>query len=94
MVKYAAILVALIPTFIQECVSATVSPDTTPTAKKKADLTECRRCVGPTLSTCWQQTQMSVIWGHQKSNHVPYYLFIMIIHLGNMYYGVTDMFLT
>ncbi len=31
---------------------------------------------------------------HQKSNHVPYYLFIMIIHLGNMYYGVTDTFLT
>ena len=31
---------------------------------------------------------------HQKSNHVPYYLFIMIIHLGNMYYGVADTFLT
>ena len=31
---------------------------------------------------------------HQNSNHVPYYLFIMIIHLGNMYYGVTDTFLT
>ena len=31
---------------------------------------------------------------HQKSNHVPYYLFIVIIHLGNMYYGVTDTFLT
>ena len=31
---------------------------------------------------------------HQKSNHVPYYLFIMIVHLDNMYYGVTDTFLT
>ncbi len=31
---------------------------------------------------------------HQKSNHVPYYLFIMIIHLGNMYYGAADTFLT
>ncbi len=36
----------------------------------------------------------SVKRAHQKSNHVPYYLFIVIICLGNMYYGVTDTFLT
>ena len=53
MVKYATTLVVLITMYIQdECVLATVSPDMMPTAKKKADLTECRRRVGPTLSTC------------------------------------------
>ncbi len=46
----------------------------------------------------WQRQrqwwQRNVGGSHQKSNHVPYYLFIMIIHLGNMYYGVADTFLT
>ena len=64
MVKCSTTLVVLIHTYIQECVSATVSLDTTPTAKKKGQhLTECRGRVGPTLSTYRRRTQMTVVWG-------------------------------
>ena len=37
-------------------------PDTTPTATKLANITECSQRVGPTFPTCWGQTKMSVIW--------------------------------
>ncbi len=47
------------------------------------------------LSVLGRRLSMSLSSGsHQKSNHVPYYLFTVIIRLGNMYYGVTDTFLT
>ncbi len=46
-------------------------PDRTPTAKKIADITECRQCVGPTFTACQQQTKMSVIWMVEPTDTNP-----------------------
>ena len=70
MVDWATTSLIRIPTYIQESVSATVFPDPMPTAKKKANLRECCRHVGSTLSTCQGQTQMSVVWGVKPTDTV------------------------
>ncbi len=36
-----------------------------------ADITECRRCVGPTFLTCRQQTKMSVVWVVEQTDTNP-----------------------
>ena len=52
----------LIPTYTQECVSATGLTDMPPTDEKLADIRECPQRVGTTFSTRRQQTKMSVVW--------------------------------
>jgi hypothetical protein len=42
MVDYVTTSLVLIPTYMQECESAAGLTDTTSTAKKLADITECR----------------------------------------------------
>ena len=71
MVDYVTTSLVLIPTHMQECVLATGLTDTTPTGKKMADITECCRRVGPTLSTCQQQTKMSVVGGVEPTDTNP-----------------------
>ena len=50
--SYVTTSLILIPTFMQECVSATGRTDTTQTDEKLADIRECRRRVRTTFLTC------------------------------------------
>jgi hypothetical protein len=61
----------LIPTAMQECVSVTGLTDMTPTAKKIADITECCRHVGMTLSTCLRQTKCLSFEGWSRQTQIP-----------------------
>jgi hypothetical protein len=68
--------------------------DTSPKATKSGQVSVVPKSVGLVSPNANPSPNP---WGqklHQKSNHVPYYLFNVIICLGNMYYGVTDTFLT
>ena len=49
----------------------TVSPDTTLSATKKANITECCRRVGPAMLTCWLQAELSVDGGCSWQTQIP-----------------------